>query len=61
MDYKDFSCFLNNLSGCELVAVAGIIAVAISNNLTCDEVSTLGSFFTVLGDNLALIGSANNC
>ena len=61
MDCKDFSCFLTGLSGCELVAVAGIIAVAISNNLSSDEAATLGAFFTVLGDNLALIGTTNNC
>lgn len=60
MDCKEFSSFLNGLSGCELVAIAGLLSVAISNNLSCDETATLGAFFTTLGDNLALISSAND-
>lgn len=60
MDCKEFSCFLSGLSGCELVAIAGILAVAISSNLSCDETATLGTFFTALGDNLALISAAND-
>lgn len=60
MDCKDFSSFLCGLSGCELVALAGLLAVAISNNLSCDETTVLGTFFTALGDNLSLISSSND-
>lgn len=68
MDYHEFSCFLSSLSGCELVALAGLLSVAIANNLSCDEVDVLGNFFSSLGSNLSTIASAddldknnNNC
>lgn len=51
-----------DLSGCELVALAAIIAIYISQNFTLEEINILGSFFTVLGDNLSAIGAASsNC
>ncbi len=60
-------CF-NNLSGSELVALASIIAIYISNEFSADETSILGDFFSALGSNLSVIGSAsqnnnsnNNC
>lgn len=59
MDCSEFSFFLSSLSGCELVALAGIISVAISSNLSCDEVDVLGNFFSALGSNLSTIASAN--
>ncbi len=49
---------LNNLSGCELVALASIIAIYISNEFSSDEVDVLGNFFSALGSNLSTIGSA---
>ncbi len=56
---------LNNLSGCELVALASIIAIYISNEFSSDEVDVLGNFFSALGSNLSTIASAepnnNNC
>lgn len=45
MDCREFSSFLSTLSGCELVALAGLLSVAISNNLSNDEIDTLGNFF----------------
>lgn len=46
---------LDKFSGCELVSIAGILAINISNGLTSDEIGTLGNFFSALGDNLNII------
>lgn len=50
--------YLNNLSGCELVALASIISIYISQEFSCDEVDVLGNFFSALGSNLSTIGSS---
>lgn len=54
---------LNNLSGCEIVAIANIIAIAISQNLTSNELAILAGFFTIIGDSLATLSltNTNNC
>ena len=52
-----FMCF-NNLSGSELVALASILAINISTDLTPDEIDTLGNFFSALGANLSTIASS---
>lgn len=59
MDCREFSSFLSALSGCELVALAGLLSVVISNNLSNDEIDTLGNFFSALGSNLSTIATAN--
>lgn len=59
MDCREFSSFLSTLSGCELVALAGLLSVAISSNLSSDEIDTLGNFFSALGSNLSTIATAN--
>lgn len=51
--------FLNSLTGCELVALASYSSVIISQNLTSDEIDTLGNFFSALGSNLSTIASAS--
>ena len=56
---SEFSSFLSTLSGCELVALAGLLSVAISNNLSNDEIDTLGNFFSALGSNLSTIATTN--
>ena len=48
-------CDLSELSGCELVALASIIAITISENKSAEELGFLAAFFTSLGDNLATI------
>jgi len=58
MDFCGLSSFLKNLSGCELVALAGLLSVSISQNLDCDDVDTLGNFFSALGSNLSTIASS---
>lgn len=50
-----------DLSGCELVALASIFSIYISQGLSSDELTTLAGFFTALGDNLAILASANSC
>ena len=50
--------YLKNLSGPELVSLAAILSVTISQNLSCDEVDTLGNFFSALGSNLSTIATA---
>lgn len=60
MDYHEFSCFLNSLSGCELVAIAGLLSVAIAKNLNPDEIDVLGNFFSALGSNLSTIAAVEN-
>lgn len=49
---------LSNLSGCELVAIASIVAIELSEELSADEIDTLGNFFSALGSNLSTIASA---
>ncbi len=51
------SC-LSELSGYELVTLAALLAVYISNGLSSDEIDTLGNFFSALGENLSTIGGA---
>lgn len=47
-----------NLSGCELVSLAAILAVSISKDLSSDETDILGNFFSALGSNLSTIAAA---
>lgn len=47
-----------NLSGCELVSLAAILAITIAKDFTADETDTLGNFFSALGSNLSTIASA---
>lgn len=51
---------LNNVSSTELIALAGIFAVMISQGLSQDEIARLASFFSALGDNLGIISSSNS-
>lgn len=51
---------LNNLNGCELVALANIFTLSIAQGLTAEEIGVLSGFFTVIGDSLALIAINNN-
>ncbi|MCI9287649.1 MAG: hypothetical protein HFJ57_06825 [Clostridia bacterium] len=50
-----------DLSSTELVALASILSIYISQGLSTDELATLAGFFTALGDNLAILSSANSC
>lgn len=46
---------INNLNGCELVTLASIIAITISQGLTSDEIVAYSGFFTIIGDSLAAL------
>ena len=48
---------LDNLSGCELVALASIISIYIADGLSADQISKLGDFFSALCDNLSLLSN----
>lgn len=49
-------CF-SDLSGCSLIGLASSFAIAIGENSSVNEVSTLAAFFSALGDNLAIIAT----
>ncbi len=49
---------LDNISSTELIALAGIFAVMIGQELSQDEIARLASFFSALGDNLGIISSS---
>ena len=51
---------LNNLSGCEIVSLANIIAIAISKNLTSEEIALLAGFLVIISDSLATLSLFNN-
>lgn len=55
---------LDNLSGCNLVALASLVSISLAEGLSSEQISTLGAFFTALGDNLALLSinsGSSNC
>ena len=58
-----FMC-IDNLSGCNLVTLASLVSISIADGLSAEQISTLGAFFTALGDNLALLSinsGTSNC
>ena len=46
---------LEDLSGCNLVALAGLVSISMVEGLSATQIATLGAFFTAVGDNLALL------
>ena len=55
---------MSRMSGESLNILAASVANALSQNLTCDEISLLGLLFTVIGDAMGVIvaeRSANGC
>jgi hypothetical protein len=49
-----FLC-ISDFSNCELLALANTLSIAFSKELSKDDLLILSAFFTVLGDNLALL------
>ena len=47
--------YISGFSNCELLTFANAIAVNINNELPQEDVLVLATFFTVLGDSLALL------
>lgn len=46
---------ISDFSNCELVALASTLSIAISKELTKEDLAILSAFFTALGDNLAIL------
>lgn len=46
---------ISDFSNCELLAIANTLAIAINNEFSNDDVLVLATFFTVVGDSLALL------
>lgn len=46
---------LNNLNGCEIVSLANLTALIISQNLTSEEMSVLAGFLVIVSDSLATL------
>ena len=49
---------LSDLSGCELILLANIVAIGLSQDMNTNEINLLSSFFTLVGDNLAAIAAS---
>ncbi len=50
---------LEELSGCELIALASIIAIILSEGKTSEQIDLLGNFFSTIGQNLSTIALDN--
>ncbi len=48
---------ISDFSNCELVALASTIAIALSKELSKEDLSVLSGFFSAIGDNLAILSS----
>lgn len=46
---------ISDFSNCELVTLASSLAIAMSNQLSNEDIIILSAFFTALGDNLAIL------
>lgn len=46
---------ISDFSNCELVTLASSLAIAMSNQLSNEDIAVLSVFFTALGDNLAIL------
>jgi hypothetical protein len=52
---------LDNLSSCDLIAIASFFSIIISQGLTSTQIGTLSCFFSAVGDNLGIISSNEGC
>ena len=50
---------ISDFSNCELVALASSLAIAMSKQFSIEELIILSTFFTALGDNLAILSLEN--
>ena len=50
------SCQATN--GPTLLALAAVVSLQLAQGRTADDVALMGTFFTVLGDNLALLSAS---
>lgn len=47
----------DSISGANLIGLSSSLSLLLSENLSTEEISILGAFFTTLGDNLSLIAA----
>ncbi|MCI9016224.1 MAG: hypothetical protein HFJ53_03540 [Clostridia bacterium] len=52
--------FINELSGCELIVLANLLAIYFSQGLSADETDILGNFFNALGSNLSVLATSKS-
>lgn len=50
------ACF-DDLSACELIALANLVAIAISQQLTVQEINTLITFLSAVASNLSILSN----
>lgn len=51
---------LDNFSSCEWILLASALSITLSQGLNSDEIGTLASFFSALGDNLGILANGKN-
>ena len=56
---RGFFMCISDFSNCELVTLASSLAIAMSNQLSNEDIAILSAFFTALGDNLAILSLEN--
>ena len=50
---------ISDFSNCELVTLASTLAIAMSNQLSNEDITVLAAFFNILGDSLSLLSIEN--
>lgn len=51
--------YFSQLSACELITLANVLSIQLSQYFSAIDLALLGSFLNSLGDNLALIAAAD--
>ena len=51
---------MSDFSSCELLALANLFAIKINNEFFSEDTLLFATFFTVLGDTLALLATKKN-
>jgi hypothetical protein len=52
--------YFSELSGPNLIGLAGSVSILLAQDLSSDEINILSSFFCALGDNLALMANTTS-
>ena len=56
-EIKNYASFLNNLSGNELAFIATLSGYFLSQELTIDQLNSIGNFFETVGQIILCIGA----
>lgn len=46
---------ISDLTPCELITLASSLSIAISKEMSVEDIAILSAFFSALGDNLAIL------